>query len=65
MTSDRPYRKAPGRDFAIAELQRHAGTQFDPGIVRALCQALNAVTSPTEPRPAKPPTREVMTVEVV
>jgi diguanylate cyclase (GGDEF)-like protein len=62
MTSDRPYRKAPGRDFAIAELQRHAGTQFDPTIVRALCQALNAVTSPTEPRPAKPPAREAMSV---
>jgi diguanylate cyclase (GGDEF)-like protein len=44
MTSDRPYRKAPGREFAIAELHRHAGTQFDPSIVHALCQALVPAT---------------------
>ena len=30
MTSDRPYRKAPGQAFAVAELRRNAGTQFDP-----------------------------------
>ena len=41
MTSDRPYRKAPGQDFAIAELCRHAGTQFDPEVVDALCRALD------------------------
>jgi len=41
MTSDRPYRNAPGQDFAIAELRRHAGTQFDPGVVDALCRALD------------------------
>ena len=40
MTSDRPYRRAPGQEFAIAELRRHAGTQFDPHVVDALCQAL-------------------------
>jgi HD-GYP domain-containing protein (c-di-GMP phosphodiesterase class II) len=40
MTSDRPYRDAPGRDFAIAELKRHARTQFDPEIVQAFCRAL-------------------------
>ena len=40
MTSDRPYRQAPGHDFAIAELRRHAGTQFDAAVVHALCRAL-------------------------
>ncbi|MBI4375769.1 MAG: GAF domain-containing protein [Elusimicrobia bacterium] len=35
MTSDRPYRKALGRDIAIAELKKGAGTQFDPKIVSA------------------------------
>jgi len=41
MTSDRPYRMAPGQDFAVDELQRHAGTQFDPRVVGALCRALD------------------------
>ena len=36
MIADRPYRSAPGRAFAIAELQRGAGTQFDPEVVEAL-----------------------------
>ena len=35
MTSDRPYRKALGRDVAIGELRKGAGTQFDPKIVEA------------------------------
>ena len=41
MTSDRPYRKAPGVDFAVGELRRHAGAQFDPDVVTALCRALD------------------------
>jgi diguanylate cyclase (GGDEF)-like protein/putative nucleotidyltransferase with HDIG domain len=40
MTSDRPYRQAPGREFAIAELQRGAGSQFDADVVEALCRVL-------------------------
>jgi diguanylate cyclase (GGDEF)-like protein/putative nucleotidyltransferase with HDIG domain len=43
MTSDRPYRKAPGREFAFEELQRGAGSQFDPAVVAALERALGAV----------------------
>ena len=35
MTSDRPYRKALPHETAIAELQRGAGTQFDPDVVQA------------------------------
>lgn len=35
ITTDRPYRKAPGRDFALCELSRCRGTQFDPIIADA------------------------------
>lgn len=34
MTNDRPYRKAMSRKRAVNELQRCAGTQFDPELVR-------------------------------
>jgi putative nucleotidyltransferase with HDIG domain len=33
MTSNRPYRPAPGNHYAIAELIRCSGTQFDPYLV--------------------------------
>ncbi len=33
MTTDRPYRAAPGREKAIAELKRCSGSQFHPGVV--------------------------------
>jgi diguanylate cyclase (GGDEF)-like protein/putative nucleotidyltransferase with HDIG domain len=36
MRSDRPYRAAIARDAAIAELERCAGTQFDPVVVQSL-----------------------------
>ncbi len=40
MTADRPYRSAPGKDYAISELHRCAGTQFDPGIVELFLKCL-------------------------
>jgi diguanylate cyclase (GGDEF)-like protein/putative nucleotidyltransferase with HDIG domain len=54
MTSDRPYRDAPGREFAIAELTRHAGTQFDPRIVHALCRAVGSSPNPDTDRHHNP-----------
>ncbi|MFA6149249.1 MAG: HD domain-containing phosphohydrolase [bacterium] len=38
MTSNRPYRQARTREFAIGELQRCAGTQFDPEVVRVFLE---------------------------
>jgi diguanylate cyclase (GGDEF)-like protein len=45
MTSDRPYREAPGQEYAISELRRHAGTQFDRQAAEALCRALERRTA--------------------
>jgi GGDEF domain-containing protein len=42
ITSDRPYRRSRGADEALAELHRHAGTQFDLACVEALERALLA-----------------------
>lgn len=36
MLSDRPYRKALGIPTVLTELEKHAGTQFDPRIVAAV-----------------------------
>jgi two-component system, cell cycle response regulator len=42
MTSQRPYRRAVGREEALAELCRCAGHQFDPDVVAAFCDAIEA-----------------------
>lgn len=39
MTSDRPYRKGLSDETAINELQKYAGVQFDPDVVRAFIDA--------------------------
>jgi HD-GYP domain-containing protein (c-di-GMP phosphodiesterase class II) len=38
MTSHRPYRRALSNDEALAEVDRCAGTQFDPEIARAFLE---------------------------
>lgn len=40
MTSDRPYRPALGREYAIEELKRCSGTHFDPKVVDAFLRVL-------------------------
>ncbi len=40
MTAERPYRETPGREKAIEELKKNAGTQFDPKVVEAFLKIL-------------------------
>jgi len=40
MTSDRPYRPSPGREYAIMEIKRCSGTQFDPRVVDAFMRVI-------------------------
>jgi diguanylate cyclase (GGDEF)-like protein len=41
MTSDRPYQQAMPATEALAELRRHAGTQFDPAVVEAFAFSMS------------------------
>jgi len=40
MTSDRPYRPAPGLEYALAELDKFKGSQFDSEVVDAFLKVL-------------------------
>ena len=42
MTSPRPYRPQMTEEGALAELERNAGTQFDPDVVTALAETVRA-----------------------
>ena len=49
MTTDRSYRRALGHERAVAELERCAGTQFDPRVVAAAVRvAARAAAPPPE-----------------
>ncbi|MDH4320653.1 MAG: response regulator [Desulfobulbaceae bacterium] len=41
MTSDRPYRKSLTRGQALAEIQKNAGTQFDPALVTKFISSMH------------------------
>ena len=47
MTTHRPYRSALSVDYAVGELRRCAGTQFDPLVVSAFGRCLARVQPPT------------------
>ena len=44
MTSDRPYRKRMPDEDAFRQLEQHAGTQFDPNVVRAFLNVMGRRT---------------------
>jgi two-component system, cell cycle response regulator len=48
MTSDRPYRTAATPAEALAEIRRHAGTQFDPHLAEIFCE-LESAPAPLSP----------------
>jgi len=39
MTTDRPYRKAMSLARAVEELEKYAGRQFDPDLVRLVAKS--------------------------
>jgi HD-GYP domain-containing protein (c-di-GMP phosphodiesterase class II) len=47
MTSDRPYRRAMSTKQAWGELQANSGTQFDPRVIAALLDVINAAPVPS------------------
>jgi two-component system cell cycle response regulator len=49
MTSERPYRRPLSQEEAIAELRSSSGTQFDPAVVDAFCDAVEAWPAAEEP----------------
>ncbi len=49
MISDRPYRPAPTREYAISEFEKYSGSQFDPEVVKAFLKLLKS----DKLRPAK------------
>jgi HD-GYP domain-containing protein (c-di-GMP phosphodiesterase class II) len=44
MTTDRPYRGALTVEAAVSELERNAGTQFDPRVVAALVESVRSAS---------------------
>ncbi|HDH01020.1 MAG TPA: HD-GYP domain-containing protein, partial [Nitrospirae bacterium] len=40
MTSDRPYRPAPSREYAVSEFKKYSGIQFDRKVVEAFLKVL-------------------------
>ncbi|HEX3722493.1 MAG TPA: diguanylate cyclase, partial [Nitrolancea sp.] len=60
MTTDRPYRAAPGNEKALAELARCSGTQFRPDVVAAFLKVRGA-TPVEEPAAAALPVTYTVT----
>ncbi|HEX8745255.1 MAG TPA: diguanylate cyclase [Thermoleophilaceae bacterium] len=54
MVSERPYAPSMSRDDALEQIRRGRGTQFDPAVVAALCDAVRADEAAAGPEPAGP-----------
>lgn len=40
MTADRPYRPAPGLEYAVSEIKKFSGIQFDPEVVKVFLEII-------------------------
>ena len=62
MVSDRPYRDPFSQDEALREIALHAGTQFDPQVVRAFLDLTGRAPQPVVGEPARlvPPPRDLV-----
>jgi diguanylate cyclase (GGDEF)-like protein len=58
MTAERPYRKRMSLDQACAELERCAGTQFDPDVVRIFVDEVRCRPAPREEHPLEAALRD-------
>ena len=54
MVSERPYAPAMTREEALDQIRRGRGTQFDPAVVAALCDAVRAGEDQAAPLPGLP-----------
>ncbi|HEV2982592.1 MAG TPA: diguanylate cyclase [Solirubrobacteraceae bacterium] len=54
MTTQRPYGTPKTHDDALAELERNAGTQFDPRVVEAFCGCMRAQPDARRVRQRRP-----------
>jgi len=60
MVSNRPYRDPFSHDEALREIALHAGTQFDPQVVRAFLEVAGSAAQPVVGEPVRlaPPPRD-------
>ena len=52
MTTDRPYRKGLPLDYALEELQKGAGSQFDPSLTPVFIRLIRSRSIPLSPQAA-------------
>lgn len=52
MTTDRPYRKGLPLEYALEEIRKGAGTQFDPSLAKIFIQLIRSRSIPLSPQAA-------------